>query len=113
MTSETPERADEESRISAKDFHSKVARGSAWIIAGRWAVRFIGICSKIILARILAPDDFGVVAIALLVVGLAQTIGKQGQRLAIIAKQDPDREFVDSAWTVSNAFKPSPREMTS
>lgn len=101
MTSDAQDESGEPSSTSAKDLHGRVMRGSAWIIAGRWAVRLIGIISTVILARLLVPEDFGLVAIALLVVGLAENIGKQGQRLAIIVKKDPDRDFINSAWTAS------------
>ena len=45
-------------------------RGSAWMIAMRWAIRLTGLISTIILARLLTPEDFGVVAIAMIVVGM-------------------------------------------
>lgn len=78
-----------------------VSRGGMWIFLGRWSMRGIGILSTIILARLLVPEDFGLVAICLLVVGLAQTIGDEGQDLAVIRRQNLDRAYMDSAWTAS------------
>ena len=44
-----------------------MVRGSIWAIGLRWAVRFTGLVSTVILARLLTPADFGIVAIAVLV----------------------------------------------
>jgi hypothetical protein len=48
----------------------ELARGSAWMIGMRWAIRGVGLVSTIILARLLAPDDFGVVAMAMVAVAI-------------------------------------------
>ena len=61
-----------------------LVRGSAWMIAARWAMRLIGLASTVILARLLAPDDFGVIAIALIVVGLLETVAYAGVDLALM-----------------------------
>jgi O-antigen/teichoic acid export membrane protein len=76
-------------------------RGSAWMIALRWAVRLIGVAGTVILARLLTPTDFGVVAIAMVVVGLFEMLNMTGQGLAIIRHENPTREHYDSAWTIS------------
>ncbi|WP_144299636.1 lipopolysaccharide biosynthesis protein [Elioraea rosea] len=76
-----------------------MAAGSAWMIASRWMVRSIGLVSTVILARLLAPADFGLVAMAMLVVGAVEVLGHTGQRLAIIRLHEPTREHYDTAWT--------------
>jgi O-antigen/teichoic acid export membrane protein len=43
---------------------TRFIEGSLWMIAMRWAVRAAGLVSTVILARILTPDDFGVVAMS-------------------------------------------------
>ena len=42
----------------------RIAVGAAWTLASRLAVRFVGIVSIVILARLLNPADFGLVAMA-------------------------------------------------
>lgn len=83
------------------DIRQAISHNATWIIISRWSVRAIGVGSTIILARVLAPEDFGLVAICLLLVGLAETIGREAQNLAVIRKQDLDRAFMDSAWTLA------------
>lgn len=85
----------------AKDLYGSVARSSAWLIAGRWGSRVIGLVSTVILARLLAPEDFGLVAIASLLIGFADLLTQQGQRLAVLQKIDPDDDFINSAWTIT------------
>lgn len=77
-----------------------LARGSAWMIAARWTMRLIGLVSTVILARLLTPEDFGVVAIALIIVGLLETIAYVGVDLALMRPGHDTREHYDTAWTI-------------
>jgi O-antigen/teichoic acid export membrane protein len=70
------------------------------MIAGRWGMRAIGLASTVILARLLAPDDFGVIAIALIIVGLLETIAYAGVDLALMRPGADTREHYDTAWTI-------------
>jgi lipopolysaccharide exporter len=79
----------------------QMLHGSAWLIGLRWAVRLTGVLSTVILARLLAPTDFGVVAIAMIVVGLFEMLSWTGQELAIIRHATPTSEHYNTAWTIS------------
>ncbi len=46
------------------------ARGTLWSLGLRWTVKLIGLISTVILARLLSPEDFGVVAMAMLCISL-------------------------------------------
>ncbi len=76
-------------------------RGSVWMIALRWTIRLTGLISTIILARLLIPADFGIVAMAMVVVGMLELLNQTGQKLAIIRHEEPTREHYDTAWTLS------------
>lgn len=80
--------------------HSLV-RSSAWMVALRWTLRSIGLVSTFILARLLSPEDFGLAAMAVLVIGLVEVFGQTGQILALIRHPDPQREHFDTVWTMS------------
>jgi O-antigen/teichoic acid export membrane protein len=75
--------------------------GSFWMISLRWALRLTGVVSTVILARLLSPADFGIVAAAMIVVGMLEMFNQTGQRLAIIRIAEPTNEHYDSAWTIS------------
>lgn len=70
------------------------------MVAARWGMRLIGLVSTIILARLLTPSDYGVVAIAMLVVGFLETIAYTGVDLALLRPGADTREHYDAAWTI-------------
>lgn len=78
-----------------------LGRGAAWMVAMRWAVRLVGVVSTIILARLLAPDDFGVMAIAMLVVAFIEVLAESGQHGAIIRHSEDTPDLYNAAWTLS------------
>jgi lipopolysaccharide exporter len=78
-----------------------MASGSAWMIAMRWSMRGIGVVSTIILARLLAPQDFGIIAMAMLMVGFVEILAETGLHLALIRNVKADRQLYDTAWTLS------------
>jgi lipopolysaccharide exporter len=77
-----------------------LTRGSLWMIAARWAMRLIGLVSTMILARLLAPEDFGLIALALLAYGLLETLSYAGVDLALMRQGNDSREHYDTAWTI-------------
>lgn len=74
--------------------------GALWMIAMRWMMRLFGLVSTIILARLLTPTDFGIVALALIVVGFLEILSWTAVDLALIQKQETSREHYDTAWTI-------------
>ncbi len=74
--------------------------GALWMIAMRWMMRLFGLASTIILARLLTPTDFGIVALALIVFGLLEVLSWTAVDLALIQKQETTREHYDAAWTM-------------
>lgn len=66
----------------------------------RWTDRLIGFVSTLILARLLAPDDFGIIAMASLVVGLSDVLLGLGVNVALIQTRDPTQAHYDTAWTL-------------
>jgi O-antigen/teichoic acid export membrane protein len=75
--------------------------GSAIItVAMRWIDRVIGIASTFLLARILVPDDFGIVAMASVVVTFADIIFGLGINVALIQRKNPTQAYYNTAWTL-------------
>lgn len=77
-----------------------IARGAVTMIAMRWIDRLIGIISTLILARLLIPEDFGIVAMASIVVGFIDIIFDLGINVALIQKKEPGKDFYNTAWTL-------------
>lgn len=77
-----------------------VAKGAILVVGMRWTDRLIGMLSTLILARILLPEDFGVVAMASIVVGLIDTILDLGVGSALVQNKHASRAEFDTAWTL-------------
>src|ERR1043165_9830156 len=80
--------------------HRNLLYGSALMIAMRWTTRLLGLISTLILVRLLTPDDFGVVAMAMVIVGLLEVFTHTSVDLALIRDRDPSRAHYDTAWTL-------------
>jgi O-antigen/teichoic acid export membrane protein len=80
----------------------RMARGGAWLglgSAGENALRFV---RNMVLARLLAPEAFGVMAIVLSICSLFQVLTGLGIKESIV--QNPrgaERSFLNGAWWIS------------
>jgi len=77
-----------------------VSKGAILTVSVRWIDRLIGLTSMVILARLLAPDDFGLIAMAMLVLGLVDILLDLGVNVALIQNAHPTQDHYDSAWTL-------------
>ncbi len=62
--------------------------------------KVIFLVRTLILARLLAPDDFGLLAISLVSVGFLVSITNLGMVPALVQHPDPDEQQYDAAWSV-------------
>lgn len=74
--------------------------GAFWTVGMRWAVKGIGFINTVIMARLLAPADYGLVAMAMLVVGLIGAFLDLGTEIALLRKDQVSKDEIDSAWTL-------------
>lgn len=77
-----------------------VLSGALLYITMRWFDRLAGVVSTIVLARLLSPADFGVVAIATVVLGLASVMLDFGIQFTVVQIRNLERADVDTAWTL-------------
>ena len=63
---------------SKQSLTQRAGKGMAWMILMRWSVRALGLVSTVILARLLEPEDYGVAAMAAMVVGFIEVFGMFG-----------------------------------
>lgn len=80
---------------------ARFARAAAWMVAFRWVDRLIGLVSVAIIARILAPEDFGIVGYAMLVIGLLDLFTGLSTDAELIRQQDADEGYYNAAWTMN------------
>ena len=82
-----------------KSLSSKVAFGAFWTVFGRFVVKGLGFISTIILARILLPEDFGIIAMAMLAVSFVEIFSSFSFDLNIIQADKVTKNTLNSAWT--------------
>jgi lipopolysaccharide exporter len=66
----------------------------------RISLRSLSTVRTIVLARILIPEDFGLMGIALLAMALLETFTQTGFRRALIQRTGDIRPYLDTAWTM-------------
>jgi O-antigen/teichoic acid export membrane protein len=75
-----------------------------WRTLAMGAEKVVFLVRLIILARLLTPEDFGLVAIGLIVLGIALKLTDFGVVHALIQRPATDRRQLDTAWTI-NLFR--------
>jgi len=75
-------------------------RGAIWTVGTRWLIKGIGFLNTIIMARLLMPEDYGIVAMGMLIVGMTQTFLDFGATTALLRKESISQDEIDSAWTL-------------
>jgi O-antigen/teichoic acid export membrane protein len=83
------------------DTSKKLAHAFLWNLIGRWGIRIIGIASSLILLRLLAPDVFGVMALATIYIGLFEVFSHAGVNRYLIASTDLKDDDLNTAWTLN------------
>jgi lipopolysaccharide exporter len=79
----------------------RTARGAGWVLAWRLGMRALGLISTLVLVRLIAPADFGIIALA---TSFMQTIDGMltlGTEEAVIREATPGRTFYDTAFTLN------------
>lgn len=79
----------------------QIARGAGWMVLSRAVDRSMGLISTLVLARLLIPGDFGIVAMSMSVVALIELLSAFNLSLALIQRHEPPRELFDTAWTLN------------
>src|SRR5687767_2748072 len=76
-----------------------MATGAIWMVLFKLVERSLGLISTLILARLLGPADFGVVAMAISFIAMAELLTAFSFDIAIIQNQSATKEHYNSAWT--------------
>ncbi len=82
----------------------QIAKGAAWMVLFKFTERGLGLISTIILARLLVPHDFGVVAMAMSVIAVLELMGAFSFDVALIQNANAGRDHYDTAWTFNLLF---------
>lgn len=83
----------------------RVLQSSSLLLTARLLQRGLGLISTLVLVRVLLPTDFGVIAVAALVVYFSEILSDSGCRQYIVQCRHVDSEVLNTAWTVDVLLK--------
>ncbi len=78
----------------------RVARGTVWVLALRMADNLLSLIRLIVLARILAPRDFGLMGMAMLTLAVLESFSQLGFQAALVQKKEKPETYLHTAWTI-------------
>lgn len=77
----------------------RAARGAAWMLGLRLSQRALGVARLLALTHLLAPEHFGAMGIALLLVEALNALSHSGFQTALIQRPGRVEPYLDAAWT--------------
>jgi O-antigen/teichoic acid export membrane protein len=77
----------------------RIAAGALLMVLFKFLERSLGLISTLILARLLLPKDFGIVAMGMSLIALIELFSAFGLDSALIQRRDVTREHYNTAWT--------------
>jgi lipopolysaccharide exporter len=86
--------------VSPPSLKNTLISGAAKMVIARWIVRILGLLNIIILARLLEPSDFGLIAMSAVLVGALRVIFSLSIDGALIRNNNAANEDFDTAWTI-------------
>lgn len=78
----------------------EMAKGAAWMVMMRLAIRGIGLISTLVLARLLVPEDFGLIALSTSILFAVEALSQFSFDIALIRDSKASRAEYDTAWTL-------------
>lgn len=85
-------------KLSSSINEYKVSALYLWSFVQHWLSRVITLSTFFILARILDPRDFGVVAVSSIFIGIAEIVVDQGFGDALVQRKEIDQELLNTAF---------------
>jgi O-antigen/teichoic acid export membrane protein len=86
---------------ASEPLSTRVVRGGVWVFSLRIAARGLRFLRTVILARLLAPHDFGLFGIAMLSIAALEAFTQTGFEAALVQKEKNVESYLDTAWTIS------------
>ncbi len=84
-----------------KSVTDRVLKGTVWLSVARAIVNALSVLSTIVLARLLAPADFGLVALVTTMMLVVTEVTELSLSQALVRHAAPTREHFDTAWTLN------------
>ena len=83
-----------------ENLSQRVVRGGIWVFTLRIFDRSLGLIRIVILARLLAPEDFGLFGIVVLAMSTPEAFSQTGIGDAIVQKKGDIKSYLNTGWTI-------------
>lgn len=90
--------------MSGDSVNKQIAKGAAWMVGFKMVDNALGLVSTLVLARMLAPADFGLVAMCMVLMGAMTLLMSFSFDIQLIQNPNAGREHFDTAWTFNVLF---------
>ncbi len=87
--------------IKKKNLKQTAVNGFSWMLVGTVGQNLLQFATLIILARLITPSEFGVVTIAMLIIGFLKIFSELGVGPAIVQKKELSNEHIKTANTLA------------
>jgi len=87
--------------VSGKSLKEKVLVASFWLYLLEICSRGLTVVQTTVMARLLAPEHFGIIGVFFVVSAALESFTKTGFSKALVQRQNIDNHFLDTAWTIS------------
>jgi lipopolysaccharide exporter len=77
---------------------SRVVVSGVWVFLLRIVSRILALARTIVLARLLSPDDFGLMGITMVTMSMLETFSQTGFQAALIQKKTDIEGYLNTAW---------------
>lgn len=81
--------------------YSKSIQGGKWVFIATIIQKLLNIVTFFVLARLLAPEDYGAIAVLFIVIGFFSATTTPGFGKALLQRSGDIEAYLDSAWTFS------------
>ena len=79
-------------RKMERGLKQKTISGMVWSLVQRFGVMIISFCSNLVLARLLTPEDYGVIGMLMIFISISNTFVDGGFGTALIQKKEPTQD---------------------
>lgn len=79
-------------RPAARDLDRSLVQGLAWTGVVRWSTQILSWAATLVVARLLSPNDYGLMGMAMVYVGLLQLVNEFGLTTPIVQQRDATLE---------------------
>ena len=86
---------------TAQGIRDRLTKGAAWLAATRLVVNLAAFANTLLLARLLIPADFGLVALATTVSTIISSVTELSLASALVQHKDPNEDHYHTAWTLN------------